>query len=516
MNHPQRWQLLFAFSLILFIINIDYTAVNLALIPIATDLKANLNTIQWVLSGYMLGWVLLVIPGGKYADCLDKKFLYLLGLGLFLLASILAGLAFSPTMLITARILQGIAGGIYIPTVYALIYVIFAEQERGRAIGLLSLGVGLGMALGPFLGGVILSLINWRCIFFINIPIGLVAWWIVYRSQKIKTTVTGNHSAFSKLSVTMFGLSIALILYLLSVWQNWTQQPLFSFSLLISFIVILGLFLLMQWKTKNPLFPLVLFRNRFFMGTIIGILLEQYIFSTVMVSSGLYLQKVLHFSSFQSSLIYLFLSLIFGFIAVISGPWIDRIGLKKPTMIGFLVLALGSLGFIYLSESSLLWTVGIIFFTLGAGMGFAFAALNSGVVKTVEAEHIGIASSLFLVCALMGNALGVTFTTISYQFFGLKALLANVEGTGLSIGQVQQLSHFISDVGTKTPSLNLFDATLQSLIIDTGTKALTFGIAHAMLISFLLSILGFLSCIILWKQKSKAVKTFVGSSSREL
>ncbi len=506
MNHPQRWQLLFAFSLILFIINIDYTAVNLALIPIAANLKANLNTIQWILSGYMLGWVLLVIPGGKYADCLNKQFLYLLGLGLFLLASILAGLAVSPTMLITARILQGIASGIYIPTVYALIYVIFAEQERGKAIGLLSLGVGLGMALGPFLGGVILSLINWRSIFFINVPIGLIAWWIVYRSQGIKTAVTGNHSAFSKLSVILFGFSIVLILYLLSVWQNWTQQPLFSLSLLISFIVILGLFLLMQWKTQNPLFPAVLFRNRLFMGTIIGISLEQYIFSTIMVSSGLYLQKVLHFSSFQSSFIYLFLSLIFGFIAVISGPWIDRIGLKKPTLIGFLILTLGSLGFIYLSENSSLWIVGIIFFALGAGMGFAFAGLNSGVVKTVEAEHVGIASSLFLVCALIGNALGVTLTTINYQFFSLKALLANVAETGLSAEQIQQLSGFISDVGIKTPSLSLFDATLQNLIITTSIKVLNFGIVHAMLISFFLSILGFLSCTIFWKQqKSKAV-----------
>src|SRR5579864_6687611 len=111
LDHPQRWQLLFAFSLIVFMINIDYTAVNLALIPMANDFHANLNTIQWVLSGYMLGWVLLVIPGGKYADYWDKKILYLIGLGLFLFASILAGLAFSPAMLITARILQGMAGG---------------------------------------------------------------------------------------------------------------------------------------------------------------------------------------------------------------------------------------------------------------------------------------------------------------------------------------------------------------------------------------------------------------------
>ena len=317
--------MLHALSIMMFIINVDYTAVNLALIPMAAELHANIDTIQWVLSGYVLAWGLLVIPAGKISDRHSKRNLCIIGLGLFLFASLLAGLANSAHLLIAARILQGVAGGIYVPTMYALIYVNFAEHERGRAIGMMSLGVGFGMAIGPFIGGVLLSIFDWRSIFFINIPIGLIALAIIYAGKRDKVTNNNPQSLIS-----------ALI---------------------------------------SP----QLLKNIPFLGVIISITLEQFAFSAIVVSLGLFLQKVMQFSALKSSIIYLALTIIFGVIAAASGPWIDRAGLRKPTTIGLALLTLGSFLFLLLSPASSIWLICLIFIVLGIGMGLAFAGLNTGI-----------------------------------------------------------------------------------------------------------------------------------------
>lgn len=502
MKVDPRWLLLLAFSTIGFLINVDYSAVNLALIPMTNHWHTDLNTIQWALSGYLLGWAMLVIPGGKYADVIDKRFLYLLGLGLFLAASLLAGLASSPAMLIFARVLQGMAGGMYVPTVYALIAVVFVEKERGRAMGLLSLGIGLGMALGPFIGGVLLSLLSWRSIFFINIPIGFVAWWIVYSNDHLQTTIAAHKVSLDKFSMILFSASIAMTIYLLSLWQSWSQHNVSALLWLSGIFIIVGFLIAIQRRSQNPLFPATLFVNRLFLGCIFGILGEQFGFSAIMVTTSLYLQKVLQYSAFKSSLMFLFLSMIFGVVAVAGGSWVDRIGLKKPTLIGLAIMALGSFLFSQLSPFSSLGWVSVIFFILGGGMGLAFAGLNTGILKTVDSESIGMASSIFLVFALMGNAFGVTLTTMIYEAASLTAFLKVLPQTILDPGQIQQLATYIAKIGEKTPDFSLFSPALHTTILAVTQTALNFGTNYTMLINCLISVLAFIVCALLWLQPS--------------
>jgi len=433
MQNNFRWILLTALSIIVFIINVDYTAVNLAFVPISTNLNSSLETVQWILSAYVFAWGLLVIPAGRYADQHNKKNLCLLGLSLFLLASLLAGLATNIYILIAARALQGIAGALYAPAIYALIYLNFSEQERGKAIGLMSMGIGLGLAAGPFIGGILLATFNWRSIFFVNLPIGLVALAIIWLSKNNEQTSNNSKEIISSL------------------------------------------------------IPRELFTNKAFMGCCAGFFLEQYSFATIVVASGLYLQKIRDFSTLKSSFIYLFMTTVFGVIAGIGGSWVDRIGLRIPTLLGLLLMALGSVFFSLTNSASPLWIISLIFFFFGAGMGIAFTALNSGVVKTLAPEHIGIGSSVFLMLALLANTIGIIITSSIYTKVSVADMVQFLTTTANS-EQLQQLFTLVNNIGNTVINLNTFNQSMQTLIHTHLPIALNHGINCIMLVNAALCI----------------------------
>ncbi|MFN7096508.1 MAG: MFS transporter [Gammaproteobacteria bacterium] len=428
--------LLFALSLIVFLINVDYTAVNLALPTMADDLHTSLNTIQWVLTAYVLTWALLIFPCGGLSAKFTTKQLCITGLSLFIVASALATFAFSSHMLIAARILQGLSAAIYGPAVYGLIHCYVPEQARGRAMGILSLGVGLGLAVGPFIGGSLLTLWSWRAIFLINLPIGLAALYVIFKQQDTQQPSTTSLS-LSKSSIFLIGFATLSLIYIVNQYQAWQQHAGLYIGWAILAIVALISFVFLQQKIANPLIPLSLFKNRKYAACCVGIFFEQAGFSIIVVATSLYLQNTLHYSPLISSLIFLFLTVIFGVIALIGGRWVDQQGLVLPTISGMLLMAAGSLLFAGVAVSSYSLLVCPILFVLGVGMGLAFIGLNSGVVKTVSQGHIGIATSVFMVLALIANSFAITFTTLFYQH-------ANIASKFNGISQVMLLNTVLS------------------------------------------------------------------------
>jgi EmrB/QacA subfamily drug resistance transporter len=499
-NTSYKWFLLFALSLMMFIINVDYTAVNLTLIPMAREFSADLNTIQWVLSGYVLSWALLVIPAGQYIDKYKKNTLCLVGLSLFLIASLLAGIATSSSFLITSRVLQGVAGAIYAPTIYALIYINFDERDRGLAIGLMSLGIGLGAAIGPVIGGFLLSYFSWRSIFLINIPIGLIAFIIIFRNRTYEK-INDVSFKISKKSVLLLGISCYFALYALSKSRDWYQSPGFYCVLFGTAAVAFTLFILLQRKLSNPLVPLTLFKNLSFSGCIFGIICEQFGFATIMVSSGLYLQKILQFSALKSCLVYLALTIVFGIIAVVGGIWVDKVGLKKPTVIGLFIMAVGSFLFVMMPSEGDLLMLCLVFLVLGIGMGLAFSGLNTGIVKTVSQDTIGIASSIFLMAALLGNSFGVMITTLIYEHTShIKFLkILSARAITLSEQQIHQLAEYIANIGQSGANLTGFNDMLRTTVLQETASVLNNGINNAMLFNSVLLLVATVCCFKLLK-----------------
>lgn len=499
-----RWLVLVSISIMAFIINGDYLAVNFALLPITSELHTNLDKAQWILSGYMLAWATLVIPAGKLLDRYNGRNLCIIGISVFLLASALAGFSSSINMLIASRMLQGVGGAIFLPTIYSMIYTNFDESERGRAMGLIGLAVGVGLAFGPVIGGFLVTWANWHSIFFINIPIGIIAMLIIYFG-KVPATQTNNTQSTSWTSVLLIAAISIATLYSMNEWKHWTEHTMFYSLIALTILTALVVFVQIQKRAIMPLIPPKLLRNQAYWGCCLGILLVEFSFSTILVITGLYMQNILHLSSLTSSNIFLSMTIIFGIIAALGGSWVDRAGLVKPTIIGLVITACASLFFALISGLHNLWLIAALFMTMGIGLGLSFTALNTGIVKTVDENNIGIASSIFLMITLLGNAIGVAAATIIYEFFSLGHLLSNlgVQGYLFNPHEREKLAQYIASVGGEGNLLDTFSTTMQSDILSSMTYALNSGVNSAMLINFVLSSIFIFICAKLMKH-SKA------------
>jgi MFS family permease len=263
----QRFGLLFAIGLMALIINIDYTAVNLALAPVARDFHLGVHDVNWLLSGYILAWAALVIPAGRAVDIYGPRKLCLLGLALFLVSSLLAGYAVNETMLVIGRVLQGIAGGLYVPALYGLISAYFPIEKRGSAMGILSLGAGLGLGFGPTFGGVIIHLLDWRWIFFVNVPIALVAIFVLWFTPE-KSKTTDSHNAIPKLASVFLSLAVVSVTFALDrVMQQGVHSSVFIGALLCALLMFVG-FVYRQKHSLTPLIAWRLFKNKRYVGKV--------------------------------------------------------------------------------------------------------------------------------------------------------------------------------------------------------------------------------------------------------
>lgn len=357
--------LLIALSVMFFLINVDYTAMNLTLPTLVNAFDTNLSTVQWVLSGYVLAWAVVIVPAGKLTDFYGAKRLCLVGLSLFAVASLISGLANTASLVIWGRVLQGIAGALFTPGIYACIFQNFPEERRGFAMGMVSLGVGAGAAFGPSFGGVLLTWFGWRSVFFVNLPICLFCFSIIYSQAK---TVATDANASEKLS---------------------------------------------YFKLFH--IPRNLFKNKAFLGCAIPMGMEQIAFATIFVVSGIYMQYHLHYSAWTASMMYLPMTCLFGVIAAMSGKFIDKIGVRSPAIYGLLLMVVGIYGYGLVESFEGIPYFQTTLIIAGIGMGFAFAALNTAVVKVVEAHQVGIASSVFILFALLGNSIGVMSAVKQYD-----------------------------------------------------------------------------------------------------
>ena len=486
MEHSQTQQawLLFAISLMALMINFDYTAVNLSLVTIAHHLHTSLNTIQWTLSGYMLAWAALTIPAGKQIDRFGQKRMCLIGIALFLFSSVLAGLSENGWMLISARVLQGISGAIYVPTLYALIFKHFHKQRLGFAMGLLSVGVGFGMAIGPTVGGIILHYFGWRWIFLMNIPIALIGLFIIARCAD-PDQMQSSLQKPDNIGAILLGLSLILFIFALSKMQIWGLGSVhFIAAIIASLLLFLGLTVWQSKSRREPIIPFHLFLNKSYTAVVLAFFLEQYAFSASMVLISLFLQKVLNLSILKASLMFLALNLLFGIVSPFGGTIIDKVGVKWPAFLGLLILALGLAGFSQLTPNTSQSLIYLCLMITGFGMGISFTSLNSGMVKTIKASESGIASSVFLLFALLGNICGVVISTLIYETSADNSLIqALSKNTLLSQAQLAQLKNTIHYIGEQTHNLSTFSITMQHKIMLLMPYSLNMGISKALILT---------------------------------
>ena len=404
-SHKNRALILLALTQ--FMIVIDASITNVALPTIGRDLQINQTDLSWVVNAYTLTFGGFLLLGGRLADLIGRRRMFMIGLALFGASSLLGGLSGSSDFLDGARALQGIGAAFVSPAALSLVTTIFAEgSERNRALGVWGAVAGAGGAAGVLLGG-ILTEIDWRLVLFVNIPVAIGAILAAPRvlpEGKDPTEVKGFDLP-GAVSVTA-GLGLLVFAMVKASQEGWGTTA--TIVRLAIAVLLLVAFVVIELRTKHPLLPFSIFRLRTLRGAnIAGLLTGMSLFSMFLFISY-YLQYVLGYSAIQTGIAYLPLAVMIIITAGAASQLTTRIGFK-PTLIGGLILlAVGLFWFSRISvNGSYLSDVLGPSLLAGAGLGFTFVPVTIAAVTGTAGPQAGVASGLINTSQQIGGALGV-------------------------------------------------------------------------------------------------------------
>jgi EmrB/QacA subfamily drug resistance transporter len=420
-GHGHKWWTLVAMCFGLFIALIDVTIVNVALPTIQRDLHASLSDLQWVVNAYVLSLAVFIVTAGRLGDIFGRRRLFVIGVAVFVLGSLLCGLSGSislgslshSTLLHLARAFQGLGGAIIFPLSLAIISVTFQGKERGAAIGIWGGVGGLATAIGPLVGGFLVDKATWQWIFYINVPIGIigifVTLWAVQESRDERATRTIDVFGLVTITISAFCLLLALIQGN-DADKGWTSP--YILTLFVVAAVALVIFVVGELRLSSPMVDPRLFKNLSFTGAAIaGFALSAGMFS-LFFFLALYLQDTLQFSALNAGLRFLPLSVCTFFASPIAGRLVDRLGAKALISTGLTLLTIAVLlmARIAPSDGPNDWTVLLPGMIIGGfGMGIVLPPLSTLAVSTAPRWRAGMASGTNVMCRQVGNAFGIAF-----------------------------------------------------------------------------------------------------------
>lgn len=409
---PMRWKALAVLGLAYLMVVLDVSVVNVALPSIQKDLEFAPANLQWVVSGYALTFGGFLLLGGRFGDLLGRRRLFMTGLALFVVTSLLCGFSQSEAMLIIARILQGCAGAMLSPSVFSIVAVTFQEgPERNKALGILGAIAGSGAAIGVLLGGVLTEYAGWQWIFYVNAPIGALALILVPKFVR-ESKAEGMARNFDAAGAATITAALMMLVYALTqaTTNGWTSAKTIGF--LVGSAILHTAFLMIESRSAHPLVPLTFFKKRTPTGAnIIGFGLGTIVFSMFFLLS-LYMQDVLGFSALKTGVGYLAVALTAVLASGAAQAAVTRIGVKTALAIGMTAIGAGLLLFTQISPDGNYWTdLFPGFILVGIGLGFAFVPVSIAALAGVAPNEAGLASGLINTSQQIGGALGVAILT---------------------------------------------------------------------------------------------------------
>src|SRR3984957_18380161 len=392
-----------------FVIVIDASIVNVALPSIGRALHFPSTDLSWVVNAYTLTFGGFLMLGGRLADVLGRRRMFMLGLVLFSVASLMGGVAQSEGWLLAARAVQGLGAAITSPAALSILTTTFAEgSERNRALGVWGAMVGAGGAAGVLLGGILTSGLNWRWVLFVNVPIGVAAAALAPRTLAESRSEDGKTTFdFPGAVAITAGLSLLVYAIVDAVNVGWgSSRPLLGIG---GAVILLVAFLVIERREEPPLMPFSIFRLRTLRGAnIVALLLGMSLFSMFFFIS-LYVQNVLHYSPIKTGISYLPLAVGIIIAAALASRLVTRIGFKPTLIAGLLLITGGLLWFSQVPGIGGSYTADVLGPSLlaAAGFGFAFVSVTIAAVTGTRPHEAGLASGLINTSQQIGGALGL-------------------------------------------------------------------------------------------------------------
>jgi EmrB/QacA subfamily drug resistance transporter len=421
---------------------LDNTVVNIALPTITSKLNATVSDLQWIIDGYVLAFASLLLTGGILGDRYGRKKMFLTGLAIFTLASLGCGLSGSGSQLIMFRALQGVGAALLMPGTLSILTVTFPPEERSRAIGLWAGVSGLALALGPTLGGYIVEHGGWETVFFINVPIGVIAFAIASRTVRESVSAETRHLDLPGLALGTSGL-FSLTYGLIEANQRGWNDGLIVASL-VAAAVLLTAFLVWEHRSPKAMMPLSFFRiPAFSAGNAVAFSVSLGLFS-IFLFVTLYMQAIRGYTPFQAGLRFLPMTGMIIVTAPVAGHVAQRLGARIPMTYGLTVASAGLLGLTFIQPDTPFWIIGILFVLMGHGLGATMAPMTAAVMGAVGPQRAGLGSAMTNTSREVGGVLGIALLgTVLFDRLG-SVLVPKLAGLGLERAQANAIAQAAS------------------------------------------------------------------------
>jgi EmrB/QacA subfamily drug resistance transporter len=402
----RRWLTLAAVAFGLFMIMLDNTVVNVALPSIRQDLGIGISELEWIVNAYALTFGVLILSGGKLADMYGRRRIFIVGLVIFTFASLACGLASSAGILIAARIVQGVGAALMNPATLSIITATFPPRQRGMAIGIWAGVSALALAIGPLVGGLLTEQINWNWIFFINVPIGVLAV-LAARLFINESRDTSHEQRLDLPGLTASGIGLFALTYGLIQTNHYAWTSPLVLSMLAVAALSFVAFVLLELHQRIPMLDLSLFRNANFAGATIVMLLVGLAMFGVFFFNSLFIQNILGFSAVQTGATFLPMTVLIVLVAPAAGRLTDRFGARWLMGLGMTLVALSLLLFGRLGADATFWSILPGLLVGGLGMAITMAPTTATAMASVPVDNAGVGSAVINSVRQIGGSVGI-------------------------------------------------------------------------------------------------------------
>ena len=445
-NSPNyRWWVYFAVAIGMFLTVMDQSGVNIALPEISEHFDAALPTVQWLSLGYVLATSAAIMPMGRLSDMVGRKRVYVTGTAIFILFAVLGGMSQSLSLLITAKVLQGIASSAIQANGMALITEVFPERDRGKAMGMYMAIIGSGAITGPIVGGLLVGSFGWRSVFFAGVPVGIagiIATMLVLKGRSAEQASTGSRVKFDWLGAGLSsGSLVAFLLAMTNAWRLGWGSPQIVGGIALSVVLAAG-FILWELRAKDPMLDLGLFKNRVFSLAISARFVSFLGGSSVYFLMPFYLIQGLQLSPSRAALIMVPTSIAMAILGPVSGRLSDKVGTRWPAV----------------TVSTPEFMIVVAMMISGVGMASFGSPNSSAIMGAHPREKYGIVTAFVNLTRTSANVTGVALATIMVTI------------TMGSLGYEPSLSA-ITDGGDEGARVAFIEGMARAFMVSTGLMA---------------------------------------------
>lgn len=436
----RRWLALAVIVLSQFMVVLDTAIVNVALPSIKTALDFSQEDLQWVITGYALCFGGVLLLGGRLADLLGRRRVFMAGILLFTVSSLLDGLAWSEASLITFRCLQGLGAALISPAALSMVSTTFDEgRARNRALGIWAAASGSGAAAGVLLGGALTSALGWQWIFFVNVPVGaLVLAVSPLLLRESRAEVRERRFDFAGAATITGGLMLLVYAMTRATADGWGTPS--TITLMVASGLLIASFFIIEHRSKAPLLPLRILRLRTLAGSNVSALVAGTIIVSQFLLLTLYIQEVLHYSPIETGIAYIGLTLTTIVFSTVAQALVTRVGVRRVLPAGLALSAVALVLFARLPVQGHYFTdLFPAFLISGLGLAVTFVPMSIGALAGVRPAYAGVASGLLNTNTQIGGAIGVAAaitiaTTATNQYVQTHAGIGAFNGAALTFG----------------------------------------------------------------------------------